>query len=126
MPVKNNKKTMTLWERLQPRMKPIFFAAEAAPTESTVSQSYRGHGPLRSMGFSTSVVEKLFVSFVVVLMGCRVWQGAPDHLALSLRFLVFYHNKSRVRGYLSRPKPHINQGMAFYPCCDGGQCPPYK
>ncbi len=31
MPAKATKNN-NLWERLQPRMKPIFFAAEAAPT----------------------------------------------------------------------------------------------
>ena len=35
----------TVWERLQPRMKPAFFAAEAAPTGYFLV-AFRGHGPL--------------------------------------------------------------------------------
>ena len=38
MPAKSNKKNK-LWERLQPRMKPSFFAAEATPTMSRSTTS---------------------------------------------------------------------------------------
>ena len=91
MPAMTYRKTINPWERLQPRIKPAFFAAEAAPTMLEITASAGKckafAGMARSYGlFSVIGLLRLFPLFLRPalprIMGGKRGNTAPGQRTL--------------------------------------------